>query len=122
MKRIGRHDRCKLLLQVVGHLSSASLAALRLLAASLSLAARGPTLGQHHGAAVLVQQNGDGHGGRPVRVGGRGELVGVDAAAALFALLGHLPHVEDKLALAQEGAVVDQQQVDVVQEAALGLP
>lgn len=123
VKRIGCHDGGELLLQVVGHLSPASLAALRLLAASPCLPAHGPTLGQHHGAAVLVQQNGDGHGGRPVRVGGRGELVGIDAAAAaaLLALLGHLPHVEDELALAEEGAVVDQQQVDIVQQAALGL-
>lgn len=103
MKRIGPHDSRKLFPQVVGHLSLASLAALRLLHASLRLPAHGPTLGQHHGAAVLVQRDGDGHGGRPVRVGGRGELVGVDAAAAaaaLFALLRHLPHVEDELALA----------------------
>lgn len=56
-----------------------------------------------------------------MRVGGRGELVRVDAAAALLALLGHLPHVEDELALAEQRAVVDQQQVDVVQKTTLGL-
>lgn len=121
MKRVGPHNSSKLLLQVVGHLSLPPLAAPRRLRASPRLPAHSVTLGQHHGVAVLIQQNGDGHGGRPVRVGGRGQLVGVDAAAALFALLWHLPHVEDELALAEEGAVVDQQQVDVVQEAALGL-
>lgn len=117
---VGGHDGRKLLLQVVGHLPLASLAPFHLLAPGVT-AHEVAALGQHHRVTVLVQQDGDGHGGGLVRVGGRGELVRVDAAAALLALLRHFPHVEDELALAQQGAVVDQQQVDVVQEAAFGL-
>lgn len=115
---VGGHDGFKVLPQVVRHLPLASLPSLRPLAPGIG--ARLPALGQHHGVAVLVQQDGDGHGRGFVRVRGRGELVGVDAAAALLALLRHFPHVEDELALAEQGAVVDQEQVDVVQETTLG--
>lgn len=102
MQGVCSHDSRKLFLQVVWHLSLTSLPALRFLAASPDVPANGATLGQHHGVAVLVQQNGDGHGGGLVWVSGRGELVCVDAAAALLALLWHLPHVEDELALTEQ--------------------
>lgn len=118
VQRVCGHDGGELLLQVVGHLPLASLGALRLVAGGPGRLA---ALGQHHRVAVLVQQDGHGHGGGLGRVGGRGELVGVDAAAALLVLLGHPPHVQHKLALAQQRAVVHQQQVDVVQGAALAL-
>lgn len=122
MQGVSRHDGRKLFLQMVGHLSLTSLPSISFLTASPDIPAHVAALGQHHRVAILVQQNGDGHGGGLVRVGGRGELVRVDATAAVLALLRHFPHVEDELALAEQGAVVDQQQVDVIQKATLGLP
>lgn len=122
VQRVSGHDGFKLFLQVVRHLPLTSLPSLSLLAPTSGIPADVPALGKNHRVAVLVQENGDGHGRGFVWVGGRGELVCVDAAAAaLLALLWHLPHVEDELALAQQRAVVYQQQVDVVQKTALCL-
>lgn len=122
MQGVSSYDGFKLFLQVIGHLSLTSLPSLSFLAPGPDISDHVAALGQHHRVAVLVQQNGDGHGRSLVRVGGRGELVRVDAAAAaVFTLLWHFPHVQDELALSEQRAVVDQQQVDVVQKAAFGL-
>lgn len=114
MQWVGSQNGRKLSFQVVGHLSLPSLSTLRINIPSPGIMAQVATLGQHHRVAVLVQQNGNGHGGCLVRVCGRCEFVHIDAAAALLTLLRHFPHVEDKLTLAQQRAVVDKQQVDIV--------
>lgn len=52
---VGSHDSRKLFLQVVWHLSLTSLPALRFLPPSSDVSTHVPTLGQHHGVAVLIQ-------------------------------------------------------------------
>ena len=139
VQRVLGQDGLKLLPQVVGHLPLDPRLAPRLPSVlsprvpqststststtptSTTTAPGVPALGQHHRVAVLVQGHGHGHGGGLVRVGGGGELVGVDAAAALLALLGDLPHVQHELALPQQRPVVHQQQVDVVLQPRLAL-